>query len=430
MILYFIINLPPTYPPQSHLDLHCSLLSSIEEICASVDTPEKLRLEFISQFDGIEELSGPFQDPGFNDEITKWYAGISIPAYAAFPGETTCAKEWLTVTGTWDDRANAALPTRNSGSVTYELQIDCVHDSYNKASDLKSAGTNSKVCAIYHIRGNIPHEVCYQHSGSVTWGSVCPGEYDTTREGSGAFRIALRPDAEVYKVDLVMHGGDAIVADRFRLRRDSAVIRQWGTVQENTNSNNGGAFCLTNWVNHECFRSFSPRLSAVETPYLGVTLNVGNSVAQTIPVGTPYKSLARGGVNYAVPYCQDELLRRLDQVQTTWNGNDHGDETLNSVACNSVSYAAANEFVIEFDKLYEGRNKTIYPQINPMRRNPNTPIYTVPPSDFSALGRARFPESYVFSQTEHGVMSLRGTKFVSKSLSCMTNLQFACCFLY
>ena len=419
MILYFIINLPPTYPPQSHLDLHCSLLSSIEEICASVDTPEKLRLEFISQFDGIEELSGPFQDPGFNDEITKWYAGISIPAYAAFPGETTCAKEWLTVTGTWDDRANAALPTRNSGSVTYELQIDCVHDSYNKASDLKSAGTNSKVCAIYHIRGNIPHEVCYQHSGSVTWGSVCPGDFNANREGSDAFRIALRPGAEVYKIDLVMHGADAISADRFRLKRGSEIVRYWW-------ANNGGAACLTNMVNHNCFGHTS---ADDRTPRLGVHLWLDGR-APFIGVTTPYKSLAPGGVNYAVTYCRDELLRRLDQVQTTWNGNDHGDETLNSVACNSVSYAAANEFVIEFDKLYEGRNKTIYPQINPMRRNPNTPIYTVPPSDFSALGRARFPESYVFSQTEHGVMSLRGTKFVSKSLSSMTNLQFACCFLY
>lgn len=46
---------------------------SIDEVCASIDAPEKLRFREISKLDGLETIAGPFNKPGFTDEIIDWY---------------------------------------------------------------------------------------------------------------------------------------------------------------------------------------------------------------------------------------------------------------------------------------------------------------------------------------------------------------------
>ena len=96
------------------------------------------------------------------------------------------------------------------------------------------------------------------------------------------------------------------------------------------------------------------------------------------------------------------MIAELNRIEIEWNG-----KVRNGVLCQSVSYAAVNEFGYEFSRLYEGRNRTTHPDRNPMERNPNEPVHDVDPTTFDALGRMIFPLAYNFEQTDHGVMHLR-----------------------
>ena len=48
-----------------------------------------------------------------------------------------------------------------------------------------------------------------------------------------------------------------------------------------------------------------------------------------------------------------------------------------------LSYNTCRDFVTQFDHLYEGRNKTIYPHSNPMKKLPNKKLnYTSTNKEF------------------------------------------------
>ena len=121
--------------------------------------------------------------------------------------------------------------------------------------------------------------------------------------------------------------------------------------------------------------------------------------------GISYWNIGNGGMAAAqslVENCRNIMIAELNRIEAEWNGNVE-----DGVICQSVSYAAVNELGYEFSRLYEGRNKTMHPDRNPMELNPNEPVHDVDPKTFDALSRMRFPKAYIFEQTDHGVMHLR-----------------------
>ncbi|EJK47460.1 hypothetical protein THAOC_33814, partial [Thalassiosira oceanica] len=85
----------------------------------------------------------------------------------------------------------------------------------------------------------------------------------------------------------------------------------------------------------------------------------------------------------------------------------------NTTTCGAerVSFEVCQRFVDEFEKLYDGRNKTQFPSPNPMRTNPFVPVE-------SDSGTIIFPISYKFSQDMEGVTELAFTEIYNEFQYC------------
>ena len=63
-----------------------------------------------------------------------------------------------------------------------------------------------------------------------------------------------------------------------------------------------------------------------------------------------------------------------------------------------VSYQMCNEFIEQFDRLYDARNTTVFPEENPMSNVPN--------EEADLLNNIRFPTDYNWDSDKHGVRSI------------------------
>ena len=73
--------------------------------------------------------------------------------------------------------------------------------------------------------------------------------------------------------------------------------------------------------------------------------------------------------------------------------------------CRPLSYDTCRDFAIQFDRLYNGRNKATYDHPNPMHKTTNTNV----PLDYSATDKVffdniQFPVGYNFPQEDTGVV--------------------------
>ena len=124
-------------------------------------------------------------------------------------------------------------------------------------------------------------------------------------------------------------------------------------------------------------------------------------VRNAIELHPNYSSFNQGFVQRMIDQCRQFMIAELNRIEAEWNGNVE-----NGVLCQSVSYAAVNEFGFEFSRFYEGRNRATHPDRNPMERTPGVAVHDVDPTTFDALGLMVFPVAYNFEQTDHGVKHL------------------------
>ncbi len=71
--------------------------------------------------------------------------------------------------------------------------------------------------------------------------------------------------------------------------------------------------------------------------------------------------------------------------------------------CQPLSYDGCRQFAVEFDRLYEGRDKSQYPLSNPMRKERATTLQDM--SDNEVFNNVQFPLRYVFLQDASGVVA-------------------------
>ena len=89
--------------------------------------------------------------------------------------------------------------------------------------------------------------------------------------------------------------------------------------------------------------------------------------------------------------------------KSVWPRNE---AVLDPVQCDAVSYAACALFADSFDLLYQKRNTSLYPNANPMLKDPSQTIY--PSTGDKALELINFPVANSFTVDEHGFKRLTG----------------------